>query len=101
MVPAELGAFKRCHTEYDKHRESYHLLYHFQLDQEKGPPLPSKPILFAGTWKQYSTRAMPHERPMMRYSGQLFDTPDVCSFRWPYHAKSHEHIGYYQHGYGQ
>lgn len=35
MVPAELGAFKRCHTEYDKHRESYHLLYHFQLDQGK------------------------------------------------------------------
>ena len=85
MVPAELGAFERGYTEYDENRESYHLLYHLQLDQGKWAA--SKPILLAGTWKQYSTRAMPHERPIMRYSGQLFDTPDVCSFRWPYHAK--------------
>ncbi len=35
MVPAELGAFERGYTEYDENRESYHLLYHLQLDQGK------------------------------------------------------------------
>ena len=35
-----------------------------------GPPLPWKPIRFAGTVRQYSKKAMPHENRMMRMSGQ-------------------------------
>ena len=36
----------------------------------KGPPLPWKPIRFAGTVRQYSKKAMPQENRMMRMSGQ-------------------------------
>ena len=36
------------------------------------------PILFAGTWQQYSKKAIIHEKAITRYKGQLDDTPDCC-----------------------
>ncbi len=39
------------------------------------------PILFAGTWKQYSTKAIDQLARMAIHNGELL------YFRWPYHAK--------------
>ena len=45
--------------------------------KENGPPLPWKPMRLAGTWQQYSKKAMPHEKAMTPINGQWLDTP-VC-----------------------
>src|SRR6478752_4179690 len=39
------------------------------------------PILFAGTMKQYSTKAMPQLTTITKNIG------DVLNLRWPYHAR--------------
>lgn len=51
-----------------------------------GPPLPSNPILFAGTWAQYSKKARPHEKRITRISGQLPEIFISWSLRCPYQA---------------
>ena len=53
----------------------------------KGPPLSIKPIRLAGTWQQYSKKAMHHENAMTPISGQLLLTPVCWSFRCPYQAR--------------
>ena len=53
----------------------------------KGPPLPLKPMRLAGTVRQYSKKAIPQEKRMIRISGQPVETFISCSLRWPYHAK--------------
>ena len=52
----------------------------------KGPPFPWKPIRLAGTVRQYSKKAMPQEKRMMRMSGQPVEIFISCSFRCPYQA---------------
>lgn len=54
---------------------------------ENGPPLPTNPIRFAGTWQQYSKRAMPHENAMTPIIGHFAATPVACSFKCPYQAR--------------
>ena len=41
---------------------------------------------FAGTVRQYSKNAIPHENRMMRISGHPVEIYISCSLRWPYHA---------------
>lgn len=45
----------------------------FNWRRLKGPPLSWKPILLAGTVRQYSKNAMPQENRMTRISGQSVD----------------------------
>ena len=45
------------------------------------------PILFAGTWQQYSKKAIAHEKAITPNSGQLLLVPVCCSFRCPYQAR--------------
>ena len=47
----------------------------------KGPPLPWKPMRLAGTVRQYSKKAMPQEKRMMRMSGQPVEIFISCSLR--------------------
>ena len=47
----------------------------FSCINEYGPPFPSKPIRFAGTWQQYSSNAIPHENRITAYNGQFADIP--------------------------
>ena len=58
----------------------------FSCMRENGPPLPLNPILFAGTWAQYSKNATPHENSMTKMRGQLEEIFISWSFRCPYHA---------------
>ena len=58
----------------------------FNCISEKGPPLSIQPIRFAGTWQQYSKKAIPHEKAMMPMSGHDFVTPLCCKERCPYQA---------------
>lgn len=58
----------------------------FNCMSEKGPPSPWKPIRLAGTWQQYSKKAMHHEKTMTPISGQWLLMCACCSFRWPYQA---------------
>lgn len=53
---------------------------------EKGPPLSTKPMRLAGTWQQYSKKAIPHENAITPIIGHLADTPEVCNFKCPYQA---------------
>ena len=59
----------------------------FSCTSVKGPPLPMKPMRLAGTAKQYSMKAMLHEKAMTAIKGQWLLTPASCRRRWPYHAK--------------
>ena len=59
----------------------------FSCMSENGPPLPLNPILFAGTWAQYSKNATAHENRMTSTSGQLEDIFISWSLRCPYQAK--------------
>lgn len=59
----------------------------FNCIRLKGPPLPSNPKRLAGTWAQYSKKAIPHEKRMTPISGQWVLILASCSFRWPYQAK--------------
>lgn len=59
----------------------------FSCMSEKGPPLPVKPILLAGTCREYSKKAIAHENTMTPMSGQLLEMFICCNFKWPYHAK--------------
>ena len=47
----------------------------FNCISEKGPPLPSKPMRFAGTWRQYSTKAIPHDRSIISHTGHVVEMP--------------------------
>lgn len=40
--------------------------------KEKGPPLPENPMRFAGTWKQYSKKAIPQLTSIIRNRGRAF-----------------------------
>lgn len=59
----------------------------FNCISEKGPPFPAKPIRFAGTWAQYSKKAMNQERAITPIRGQWLITLVSCNFRCPYQAK--------------
>ena len=58
----------------------------FSWTSVKGPPLSINPILFAGTWQQYSKNAMAQLNAITPIKGQLLLTPDCCNFKCPYHA---------------
>ena len=58
----------------------------FNCIKLKGPPLPEKPIRFAGTVRQYSKKAIPQEKRMTIISGQPVEIFISLSFRWPYQA---------------
>ena len=58
----------------------------FSWTSEKGPPLPWNPILLAGTWQQYSKKAIPHENAMTPIKGQLLVTPVCWRRKCPYQA---------------
>lgn len=49
----------------------------FSCTSVNGPPFPWKPMRLAGTWQQYSKKAMPHEKTITPSSGHCVDTP-VC-----------------------
>ena len=53
----------------------------------KGPPLPLKPMRLAGTVRQYSKKAMPHEKRITRISGHPVEIFISCNLRCPYQAK--------------
>ena len=59
----------------------------FSCIRLKGPPLPLNPILLAGTVRQYSKKAMPHENRMTQISGHEVEIFISCSLRCPYQAK--------------
>lgn len=42
---------------------------------ENGPHVPSKPMRLAGTWQQYSKKAIPHEKAITPIRGQYLLTP--------------------------
>ena len=50
------------------------------------PPLPSKPIRLAGTCKQYSKNAIPHDKAITPIRGKVLNHENSAIFRWPYHA---------------
>ena len=52
----------------------------------KGPPLPTKPILLAGTWQAYSNKAMLQENTITPIKGHEVEIFISWSFKWPYHA---------------
>jgi hypothetical protein len=45
------------------------------------------PNRLAGTWQQYSKKAMPHEKMMTPKSGHELLIPDCCRRRCPYQAR--------------
>ena len=53
----------------------------FSCTSVKGPPLPMKPMRFAGTAKQYSMKAMLQEKAMTPMRGQLLLIPASCKRR--------------------
>ena len=59
----------------------------FSCIKVKEPPFPINPILFAGTWNEYSARAITHEKRITPKSGQLLINPICWSFKCPYQAK--------------
>lgn len=59
----------------------------FNCTRVKGPPFILNPIRLAGTRKQYSKKAIPHERSIIPISGHPVVIFISSSFRWPYHAK--------------
>ena len=59
----------------------------FNCQMLKGPPFPTKPMRLAGTWQQYSNKAMPQLNRITRGRDNLENQDTLCSFRWLYHAK--------------
>ena len=59
----------------------------FSCISENGPPLSTNPMRLAGTIKQYSSSAMPHDTKITTTSGQWVEMPAVWSLRCPYQAK--------------
>ncbi len=58
----------------------------FNCQRENGPPFSAKPILFAGTWKMYSKRAMPQ---LIRITAKRLSplNDDISlNFKCPYQA---------------
>ena len=51
-----------------------------------GPPLAMNPMRLAGTWQQYSKKAIAQLKAMTPMSGQLLLVPVCWSLRCPYHA---------------
>ena len=58
----------------------------FSCISENGPPLPSKPIRLAGTCRQYSKNAIPHEMAITPIKGKVLNHENSAIFRWPYQA---------------
>ena len=46
-----------------------------------GPPFPLKPILFAGTWQQYSNKAMPQLNRITKGIDNFENHDTLCSLR--------------------
>ena len=59
----------------------------FSCQMENGPPFSIKPILLAGTWKQYSKKAKPQLNKIISGKPKLLNQLKSLSFRWPYQAK--------------
>ena len=59
----------------------------FNCNNVNGPPFPLKPIRLAGTWKQYSKRAIPQLIRMITNRGSASNHLNSRIFKWPYHAK--------------
>ena len=58
----------------------------FNCINVKGPPFPLNPSRLAGTWHEYSARAISQENNITPYNGQLLITLVSCNFKCPYHA---------------
>lgn len=59
----------------------------FSCTRLKGPPLREYPIRLAGTVRQYSKKAIPHENRITNIRGHPVDIFISLSFRCPYQAK--------------
>ncbi len=59
----------------------------FNCISEKGPPFPWKPILLAGTWKQYSKKAIAQLISTIAAIPSVSNHFISLNFRWPYQAK--------------
>ena len=59
----------------------------FNCHRLKGPPFSTKPIRLAGTWQQYSNRAIPQLNRITKGSDNFENHEALCSFRWLYHAR--------------
>ncbi len=58
----------------------------FSCMRLNGPPFSLKPILLAGTMKQYSKNANPHDNRIIRMSGHPVVIFISCNFKCPYQA---------------
>ena len=58
----------------------------FNSINENGPSLPWKPILLAGTWKQYSKKAIAQLINIMAKRPKDSTHFNSLNFRWPYQA---------------
>src|SRR5688500_16683153 len=56
----------------------------FSSTSENGPPFSLYPKRFAGTWKQYSKKAIPQLMTMIAKSPALSNQRHSLNFRWPY-----------------
>lgn len=71
MVPLQPLPLEEKGYDHGEDRKGDDFLYDFELHEVEGAPLPSNPILFAGTCAQYSKKATPQEKSMTNMSGQL------------------------------
>jgi putative transcriptional regulator len=58
----------------------------FNCMRVNGPPKALNPILFAGTWKQYSKNAITQLITINASKPHLGNSFSVLNLRWPYHA---------------
>lgn len=58
----------------------------FSWNNEKGPPFPLKPILFAGIWHMYSKRATPQLKSITIIKGIASNHLNPLSLKCPYQA---------------
>src|SRR5690348_9074351 len=59
----------------------------FSCSKVNGPPFSLKPILFAGTWKQYSKKAIAQLMRIIPKSPTCANLGDSLNFKCPYQAK--------------
>ena len=58
----------------------------FNCQSVNGPPFSTNPILFAGTWAEYSKRAMPQLIKITEIKFRLLNHANCLNFKWPYQA---------------
>lgn len=59
----------------------------FNCQSVNGPPFSTKPILLAGTWKEYSNSAIPQLINITPARLKPLNQVHCLNFKWPYQAK--------------